>query len=1270
MYGKNRVQQNESNDMDSPSTSTPNLQWFIMPETVLMTDANLIIETTITPNTKSFNQSLRGHDLLKLVADDEVQVIREIVKKTQIGDGNPVVESITRNRFMNDITYKISPVLDMAGNIVQYLITRTISSARKEPAPPRFMERKQSGSKVANDIEVHQKSSIGGDKILSKFIKVVENADPSVAAAIWLAERTNASTLHLVAFPKIRELIGVKVSVSKKHLDINKHELSSIPLKDSHFQTPELISKLADHNLFTESSVPLYNTSHLLVGLLVFYGPKNYQPSLSLKDLVNDATSLVESVISLEQDHQTSRNLIEERISTSLNASPENNATLIVDFHGRLQFISTVVRDMLGLSKSANVDLHNLENFVEEKDRHRVTSAVTKSKQNPHITRYVDCVEFHRRIPPKEGTSHEGDTYETDGFYLDLKIQGLWDDPTVNGCLIRARDVSPKAISDRQTLESQKSLAMTNNSLNEGLIRTDSEGIIEYVNLAFIKLIGMDEWMLTSRARPGSADSGSGSQSADLVSSSSSASESVSTDDDDQNVSLMTTLVGTPIDDLLQLIQVVIRERSPSLSASDTPGSTTVTDNSAAPARKHHHEKAIISSRSASPHVSEGASDASVDTKFDSSTSTDEDMFDDGFSYKTTLVDVKSMIKRTVVTKDTVTLADNKHFNACHEDVYSDVLTTDMMDIVNFQLGESDLGRSIGYLIRRGGETAVVAVEVTVNPLQRISYKRSKARAHSKNTDGVVLVFRNMTEVMRTQSANRQLADKSRWISVITHEMRSLVNGIIGMLDLVKTTKLSKEQTGLVDCMEVSANALICLVSNTLDHARLEAGKVSLEYLPFNMQERLRIVVDLMNMMAEAKDVKFSAEIDEDVPETMYSDFNRLFQILLNLTSNAIKFSSHKRKHTKQGQVKLIVKKLDEEYKPMSPLAVNTSDPMKSSKFASMLTENDSTHTNPQRYRSMLSSNRHPYNLTSPPSPSPKSPGLHVEPNRRLVQLLFVVEDNGIGISPRDKEKLFQEFGQAEVSISRRYGGSGMGLFICKQLVRLFNGTIGCESTLGEGSQFWFTAWFQSSEVKSAAGSDSNNYFSMEQAMLVNNSYDNENSSSNQGESTESGSDTTTNDVSSEEASDSNQGTTPHPRHSRKVIRRKEDLRILIAEDDRINQQVLQKFCQGLGYPNVTVVGDGRSAVKKCNKRHFDIVLMDKSMPIMGGMDAVQAIRNGQAGDRDLHITLISGDTNIDYGRYRDLNINGHLVKPIRMPDLKRELDRFSASALHSTGSK
>lgn len=1239
------LQQSEDNSVDasasssSSSTPIPNLQWFIMPETVLITDANLIIQTTITPNTKSFNQSLKGQPFLKLVQDDEVQVICDMVKKTQIGDGSPVTENIVRNRFMNDITYKLNPVLDVSGNIVQYLITRTMSSTPKESLPTRYMERKHSGGKGgvntthSHDTEVYPKLSVGNDKILSKFIKLVEKVEPSVAAAIWLSDRSTFSTLHLVAFPTISELIGIKVPYNKKLLDRDKHDITPTSISSAHnyLQTPELVQKLKDHNLTTQCITQLYTSTQTFTGLLVFYGSNDFQPPPILKSLVTDAAALAESVISLEYDNQASKKIIEEQLLADDNL--EKNITLIVDQNGYLQHLTNTVCALLGIDTEENMKCEKIENLIDEKDRQRVTSAVTKTKQNPKIVRYVDCVEFHPRTANTETKPNES-VFENDSFYLDLKIQGRWDDPAISGCLIRGRDVSPKAISDRQALESQKSLAMTNNSLNEGLIRTDREGIIEYVNLAFIKLIGMDEWVLRSRPRsPTASDPAAPEQ----QSFSSSASESTGTEDEDQNVSLMSTLVGTPIDELLQLIQVLITEKPTShgsrdsyslhsASTEDAPSKGTSSAN-AQPLKN----TGSTASRSSSPVVPENMSESILDAKLDSATNTDDDLFEEGLQYKTALVDMKGMIKRTVASKETMTLSDTTYQLHCSEELYSDVLKQDMLDIVNFQLGEPDLGRNIGYLIRRGGHTAVVAVEVSVNPLQQITYKRSKARALSNNSDGVVLVFRNMTDVMRTQAANRLLADKSRWISVITHEMRSLVNGIIGMLDLVKTTNLSDEQRGLVDCMEVSTNALICLVSNTLDHSRLEAGKVTLEYLPFNMKERLHIVVELMNMMAKSKNVEFCADIDDTIPEVLHSDFNRLFQILLNLISNAIKFSSHKRKRSKQGQVKLIVRCMEGEDK-VGPI-----------------------HSSPDTSRTSQQSSKQ---LTPPPSPQP--------PNQKMVQLKFVVEDNGIGISPRNKEKLFREFGQAEVSISRRYGGSGMGLFICKQLVRLFDGQIGCESTPGKGSQFWFTAWFQSYENNSTPTLDNNNnnYFSMEQAMMVNNNYEESASSSNVGESTDSGSDSMANDVSSEEASDSTQQNSS--RRQRKAVKRKEDLRILIAEDDRINQQVLYKFCEGLGYKDIQVVGDGKSAVKKCSKRYFDVILMDKSMPSMNGMDAIQAIRDAQTSDRKSYIVLISGDSNIEYARYRSLSIDGRLVKPIRMPELKKELENVSPSVTTS----
>ncbi|KAG2171469.1 hypothetical protein INT43_009130 [Umbelopsis isabellina] len=1249
----------------SSSESIPNLQWFIMPETVLMTDTQLNITLTITPNTKTFNHSLVGQPFLKLVQDDEVPVIRELVKKIQIGDGSPVSENLIRNRFMNDVIYKISPVYDSSGHVEQYLIVRTVSASPKESPPTRSMERRHSGHKEKlEEVFTNPKLPAGNEKILSKFIKLVEDFDDTFTLAVWLVDRSSHSTLHLVAFPAVRELIGIKVHFNPKQLDRSQHDTHGMSIRSSqnYLQTPELLSKLQDKN-FTTQFVSQIHTSQQFVGLLVLYGGDQFKLTPTLKSIVADATLLVESVISLEYDSQLSKRALEEQTLLDTTFGAGKGVTIIVNAQGHLLYVNSVVRDLFGIMKDEALHIKKIEHFVDLKDRHRVISAVTKSKQNPKLARYVDCVEFHRRAvnedDPKADEESNNSDFENDSFYLDLKIQGLWDDPAVNGCLIRGRDVSAKAMSDRQALESQKSLAMTNNSLNEGLIRTDGDGIIEYVNLAFIKLIGIDDWFLSSKPRSNPSQPDPPEQL-----SSSSASDSTGTEDEDQNLALSSTLVGTPIDELLQLIQVLIAEKPQQTSSSANEGSAT--DDARTPTPKlqrrlqdnqqEEDSQEMRPSRSNSPvrpelHSNEAYNEGT------SSTSTDDDMLDEGFSYKTVLVDMKAMIKQTIGSKESKSLEQTSYHQACGDDVYGDVLHQDMMEIINYQMADARLGRNVGYLIRRGGQTAVVAVEVSVNPLQHISYKRSKARAKSKSSDGAVIVFRNMTEVMRTQAANRMLADKSRWISVITHEMRSLVNGIIGMLDLVKATKLSGEQRGLVDCMEVSTNALICLVSNALDHSRLEAGKVALENLPFNMKERLRIVEDLMRMMAQTKHVEFSSEIDDSLPAVFHSDFNRLFQILLNLISNAIKFSSHKKKRNKQGKVKLIVKCMSE--KDRTPGATDYPTPESPS-------QSQSQWKSRQRYKSMLSSDKNiDTQLTSTNSTNntdtpltPPGPGelLTIPVNQRMTQLMFIVEDNGIGISPRSQEKLFQEFGQAEVSISRRYGGSGMGLFICKQLVRLFNGTIGVQSTPGEGSQFWFTAWFNTSEEASATpGSDNNNYFSMEQALIVNNNYDGESSSS---QVNESGSESATNDASSSEASDSTSHIDLPPPPKTKKTPKKKDLRILVVEDNRINQQVLYKFCQGLGYHHVQVVGDGRSAVKKCSKHTFDVILMDMSMPRMNGMDATEAIRE-QPKKQQPAIVLISGDSNIDHTRYQELKFDGHLVKPIRMPELKRELEKY-----------
>lgn len=216
-------------------------------------------------------------------------------------------------------------------------------------------------------------------------------------------------------------------------LDRDKHDIAPTRISSAHnyLQTQELVDKLIENNLTTQSVAQLYSSSQSFTGLLVFYGSDKFQPPPILKNLVADAALLAESVISLEYDNLASKKVIED-------TTAEKNISLVVDQSGNVQFMNDTVRELFGISKSENLGVQKVENFVDEKDRHRVIAAVTKSKQNPKISRYVDCVEFHRCIA-LDTDANENDSEkvnESGSFYLDLKFQGLWDDPAVNGCLV------------------------------------------------------------------------------------------------------------------------------------------------------------------------------------------------------------------------------------------------------------------------------------------------------------------------------------------------------------------------------------------------------------------------------------------------------------------------------------------------------------------------------------------------------------------------------------------------------------------------------------------------------------------------------------------------------------------------------------------------------------------------------------------------------------------------------------------------------------------
>ncbi|MCV2867323.1 ATP-binding protein [Defluviimonas sp. WL0002] len=371
-------------------------------------------------------------------------------------------------------------------------------------------------------------------------------------------------------------------------------------------------------------------------------------------------------------------------------------------------------------------------------------------------------------------------------------------------------------------------------------------------------------------------------------------------------------------------------------------------------------------------------------------------------------------------------------------------------------------------------------------------------------------------ELARARKAAEDAASiKSRFLATMSHEIRTPLNGVIGMAQLLRETELDTDQKHSVETIAESGRALLSIINDILDLARMQSGKSTIRAEPFSVEHCARGVIDLLRPLAQEKGLELSLFLDGRIPR-LVGDQGRIRQILLNLVGNAIKF-------THRGQVQVAVQAMQA---------------------------------------------------------------------GAAVQLRVRVEDTGIGIAPDRIEHVFDSFTQADGDITRRYGGTGLGLTISRLLAREMGGDITVRSTLGLGSAFDLALVLnRAAEVPDAATPG---------------------------------------------------GLSFHSHRAR-------GLRVLVAEDNATNRLIVGKMLAGTG-AEVAFAENGFLAVERSRVWRPSVVLMDISMPGMDGIQAARCIRADERmrGDRPIRIVALTANAfEEDRDACAAAGFDGFLPKPI-----------------------